>query len=313
MNKDKRVRFAEPVTSSSNIPKQNDSLQTKDSNKPLLTSIGVKKNNMITPGSKLLNPGTISSGLVPNIPSSTSYVSPTKNDWEILFQPMFDEYLNPPPYVDPQVPTDIAPEPVVSTDTPSSTIINQDAPSTSTSQTPQETAYPVIPFGVRETNHDIEIAHMNNNPFVEFLIPEPSFKESSTQKFTKDTVDPTLFVRRKGRDILLVQICVDDIIFASTKPGLYEMFSKIMCSKFQMSMMGKISFFLGLQISQSPIDTPMVEKFKLDEDPQGKAVNPTHYHGMIGTLMYLTASRPDLVFDVCPVSGEAYRKSLTCG
>ncbi|GJV81553.1 hypothetical protein Tco_1517423 [Tanacetum coccineum] len=91
-----------------------------------------------------------------------------------------------------------------------------------------------------------------------------------------------------------------------------------------MSMMGKISFFLGLQISQSPIgifinqskyaieslkkygmecsdpvDTPMVEKSKLDEDTQGKAVDPTHYRGMIGTLMYLTASRMDLTFAVC--------------
>ncbi|GJX32636.1 retrovirus-related pol polyprotein from transposon TNT 1-94 [Tanacetum coccineum] len=96
-----------------------------------------------------------------------------------------------------------------------------------------------------------------------------------------------------------------------------------MCSQFKMSMMGKISFFLGLQISQSlrgifinhskyalkslkkydmessdPVDTPMVDKYKskLDEDTQGKAVDPTHYRGMIGTLMYLTASRPDLTF-----------------
>ncbi|GJU10337.1 hypothetical protein Tco_1132733 [Tanacetum coccineum] len=51
--------------------------------------------------------------------------------------------------------------------------------------------------------------------------------------------------------------------------------------------------------SSNPVDTPMVEKSKLDEDPQGKAVDPTHYHGMIGTLMYLTASRPDLTFVVC--------------
>ncbi|GJT07383.1 hypothetical protein Tco_0841845 [Tanacetum coccineum] len=51
--------------------------------------------------------------------------------------------------------------------------------------------------------------------------------------------------------------------------------------------------------SSNPVDTPMVEKSKLDEDTQGKAVDPTHYHGMIGTLMYLTASRPDLTFVVC--------------
>nr|GEV95514.1 hypothetical protein [Tanacetum cinerariifolium] len=89
-------------------------------------------------------------------------------------------------------------------------------------------------------------------------------------------------------------------------------------------MMGKISFFLGLQISQSlrgifinqskyaleslkkydfesydPVDTPMEEKSKLDEDKEGKAVDPSHYRGMIGTLLYLTASRPDLQFAIC--------------
>ncbi|GJX73470.1 hypothetical protein Tco_0312065 [Tanacetum coccineum] len=49
--------------------------------------------------------------------------------------------------------------------------------------------------------------------------------------------------------------------------------------------------------SSDPVDTPMVEKSKLDEDTQGKAVDPTYYRGMIGTLMYLTTSRPDLTFD----------------
>ncbi|GKE68871.1 hypothetical protein Tco_1526943, partial [Tanacetum coccineum] len=51
--------------------------------------------------------------------------------------------------------------------------------------------------------------------------------------------------------------------------------------------------------SSDPVDTPMVEKSKLDEDTQGKAVDPTRYHGMVGTLMYLTASKPDLTFVVC--------------
>ncbi|GJW43078.1 retrovirus-related pol polyprotein from transposon TNT 1-94 [Tanacetum coccineum] len=119
--------------------------------------------------------------------------------------------------------------------------------------------------------------------------------------FSKGSVDPTLFIRREGKELLLVQIYVDDIIF-------------LMCSKFKMSMMGKISFFLGLQISQSPrgifinqskyaleslkkygfdtcdpVDTPIVEKSKLDEDKEGKAVDSSHYRGMIGTLLYLTA------------------------
>ncbi|GJS00504.1 retrovirus-related pol polyprotein from transposon TNT 1-94 [Tanacetum coccineum] len=144
-----------------------------------------------------------------------------------------------------------------------------------------------------------------------------------SQDFSKGSVDPTLFIRRDGKELLLVQIYVDDIIFAASTPELCDLFSKIMCSKFKMSMMGKISFFLGLQISQSPrgifinqskyaleslkkygfdscdpVDTPMVEKSKLDEDKEGKAVDPSHYRGMIGTLLYLTVSRPDLQFAI---------------
>ncbi|GJT92583.1 retrovirus-related pol polyprotein from transposon TNT 1-94 [Tanacetum coccineum] len=142
--------------------------------------------------------------------------------------------------------------------------------------------------------------------------------------FSKGSVDPTLFIRREGNELILVQIYVDDIIFAASTPELCDLFAKIMCSKFKMSMMGKISFFLGLQISQSPrgifinqskyaleslkkygyescdpVDTPMVEKSKLDEDKEGKAVDPSHYRGMIDTLLYLTASRPDLQFAIC--------------
>ncbi|GJZ08438.1 hypothetical protein Tco_0542721, partial [Tanacetum coccineum] len=84
-------------------------------------------------------------------------IPPTKNEWEILFQPMFDEYLNPPPCVDPQVHAVIAPEPAVSTGTPSSTIIDQDEPSTSTSQTNPKTPSPVIHLDVEEADYDIKV------------------------------------------------------------------------------------------------------------------------------------------------------------
>ncbi|GJV06984.1 retrovirus-related pol polyprotein from transposon TNT 1-94 [Tanacetum coccineum] len=145
-----------------------------------------------------------------------------------------------------------------------------------------------------------------------------------SQDFSKGLVDPTLFIRKEGKELLLVQVYVDDIIFAASTPELCDLFAKIMCLKFKMSMMGKISFFLGLQIFQNPrgifinqskyaleslkkygfdscdpVDTPMVEKSKLDEDKEGKAVDPSHYRGMIGTLLYLTASRPDLQFAIC--------------
>nr|GFA96426.1 hypothetical protein [Tanacetum cinerariifolium] len=130
--------------------------------------------------------------------------------------------------------------------------------------------------------------------------------------------------RVNGNDLVLVQIYVDDIIFVASTPELCDLFAKLMCSKFKMSMMGKISFFLGLQIFQSPrgifinqskyaleslkkygfeccdpVYTLMVEKSKLDEDKEGKAVDLSHYHGMIVTLLYLTASRPDLQFTIC--------------
>ncbi|GJS32098.1 retrovirus-related pol polyprotein from transposon TNT 1-94 [Tanacetum coccineum] len=117
-----------------------------------------------------------------------------------------------------------------------------------------------------------------------------------SQHFFKGAVDPTLFTRKAGNELLLVQIYVDDIIFASTNTALCNEFANLMTTKFKMSMMGKIPFFLGLQISQN---TPMVEKNKLDEDLQGTPFDATLYHGMIGSLMYLTSSRPDLIYAVC--------------
>nr|GFC68689.1 uncharacterized mitochondrial protein AtMg00810-like [Tanacetum cinerariifolium] len=144
-----------------------------------------------------------------------------------------------------------------------------------------------------------------------------------SQKFFKGAVDPTLFTMKEGKDILMEQIYVDDIIFESTDPTLCGIFADKMSSKFKMSMMGKISFFLGLQIFQSsrgifinqtkyalktlkkygmdscdPVDTPMVDRTKLD-DLQGTPIDSTFYCDMVGSLMYLTSSRPNLVFAIC--------------
>ncbi|GJR20359.1 retrovirus-related pol polyprotein from transposon TNT 1-94 [Tanacetum coccineum] len=100
---------------------------------------------------------------------------------------------------------------------------------------------------------------------------------------TISIVASTLFIRREGKELLLVQIYVDDIIFAASTPELCDLFAKIMCLKFKMSMME-----YGFE-SCDPVDTPIVEKSKLDEDKEGKAVDPSHYRGLIGTLLYLTA------------------------
>nr|GEV96051.1 retrovirus-related Pol polyprotein from transposon TNT 1-94 [Tanacetum cinerariifolium] len=295
---------------------------------------------------------------------------------------MFDEYLNPPPCVDLQVPAVIALEPVVSTGTPSSTTIDQDTiynleagiSSRLLMIITLKWMYNVkleelrgvlknkarlVAMGYRQEEGiefgesfalvarleairifmafaaymnmviyqmDVKIAFLNGilrevvyssqpDGFLDPENPNHIYKIKKalyglkqaprawydllssfllSQEFTKWTVDPTLFIRKEGKDILL------------------------------MSMMGKLSFFLRLQISQSPrciflnqskyalgslkkygmetyepADTTMVKKSKLDKDPQGKFVDSTHYRGMIGTLMYLISNKPDLVFVVC--------------
>ncbi|GJW94380.1 retrovirus-related pol polyprotein from transposon TNT 1-94 [Tanacetum coccineum] len=133
------------------------------------------------PGPQLLTPRTLSLGLVPNLPSPTPYVPPTKKDWDTLFQPMFGEYFNPPPSVASPVLAVVAPVPADSTGTPSSTSVDQDAPSPSTSQTPQEIQTPLFPSGVEEEFHDIEVAHLDNDPFFGIPIPEPNSEESSSR------------------------------------------------------------------------------------------------------------------------------------
>nr|GEX06024.1 retrovirus-related Pol polyprotein from transposon TNT 1-94 [Tanacetum cinerariifolium] len=401
-----------------------------------------------------MTPATISSRLVHKSSSSTPYVPPSRNDWDLLFQPMFDELLNPPPSVNHQAPeviTSIAavipPVQADSTDSLSSTLVDQDAPSLSKSHTTTETQSSVIPQDVEEDNLDIEVAHIGNDSgpkdvqggvdsilldrsdvrrvkldelggilknkarlvargyyqeegidfeesfalvarleaiwiflayaahknmvvyqidvktaflngnlreevyvsqpdgFVDQDNPNHVYKLKKalyglkqalrawydmlssfliSQDFSKGSVDLILFIRRNGNDLLLVQIYVDAIIFAASTLELCDLFANLMCSKFKMSMMGKISIFLGLQISQSPrgmfinqskyaleslkkygfescdpLDTPMVEKSKLDEDKEGKAVDPLHYRGMISILLYLIANRSDLQFAIC--------------
>ncbi|GJX87813.1 retrovirus-related pol polyprotein from transposon TNT 1-94 [Tanacetum coccineum] len=133
-----------------------------------------------------MTPATISSGLVPNPPPSTPFVPPSRSDWDLLFQPLFDELLTPPPSVDHPAPEVIAlidevvaPVPAVSTGSPSSTTVDQDAPSPSNSQTTPETQSPILPNDVEEDNHDLDVAHMNNDPFFGITILENDSEASS--------------------------------------------------------------------------------------------------------------------------------------
>nr|GEY66475.1 retrovirus-related Pol polyprotein from transposon TNT 1-94 [Tanacetum cinerariifolium] len=366
--------------------------------------------------------------------------------------------------VDPQAPEVIAliadvipPVQAESTSLPSLTTVVPDAPSPSKSQTTPKTQSSAIPQDVEEYIHDIEVAHMMNDPLFGVLIPEVTYDKSSSMvsphtivqpdhqipqhnsKWTKDhpldniigQLSRPVFTRlqlheqalfcyydafltsvepKTYKDALTQSLKLDELggilknkarlvargyrqeegidfeesfapvarleaaahkkmvvyqmdmktaflngnlreeVYVSQPNGFvdqdnpnhvykikkavyglkqaprawYDMLSSNDIDLLLVSMMGKISFFLRLQISQSPrgifinqskyaleslkkygfkscdpVDTRMVEKSKLDEDKKGKAVDPSHYCGMIGTLLYLTASRPDLQFAIC--------------
>ena len=142
--------------------------------------------------------------------------------------------------------------------------------------------------------------------------------------FNRGTTDITLFYKKQADEILLVQIYVDDIIFGSTNDSMCKEFEALMQSEFEMSMMGELTFFLGLQVKQStegifinqskyvhdlltkykiadasPMRTPMATGTRLHADLNGLSVECKLYRGMIGSLLYLTASRPDIMFSTC--------------
>nr|GEW19259.1 hypothetical protein [Tanacetum cinerariifolium] len=160
--------------------------------------IGSRGNNLYTlslgdmmasgPALHEMNPATISSGLVPNPLSSAPFVPPSRTDWDMLFQPLFDELLTHPPSVDHPAPEVIAliaevvaPEPAASIGSPSSTTVDQDVPSPSNSQTTPETQSSIIPNDVEDDNHYLDVAHMNNDPFFGIpILDVPSDQSSST-------------------------------------------------------------------------------------------------------------------------------------
>jgi hypothetical protein len=136
--------------------------------------------------------------------------------------------------------------------------------------------------------------------------------------------DPTLFTHKVNKDIFVCQIYVDDIIFGSTNQSWCENFSRIMTKRFEMSMMDELTFFLGFQIKQlkkgtficqtkytkdilkkfdmenaKPIKTLMPTNGHLDLNEDGKAIDQKVYRFMIGSLLYLCASRPDIMLSLC--------------
>jgi hypothetical protein len=145
-----------------------------------------------------------------------------------------------------------------------------------------------------------------------------------SKDFKIGKVDTTLFTKRIGKDLFVCRIFVDDIIFGSTNESFCEEFGKMMSSEFEMSMIGQLSFFLGLQIEQlkdgmfvtqskylkdmlkkfglenaKSIKTPMATNGHLDLDEGGTIVDQKIFRSIIGSLLYITVSRPDVMISVC--------------
>ncbi|GKB37375.1 retrovirus-related pol polyprotein from transposon TNT 1-94 [Tanacetum coccineum] len=180
----------------------------------------------------------------------------------------------------------------------------------------KEEVYVAQPDGFVDPVHPDKVYRLRKALYGLKQAPRAWYDELSnflmSKGFTKGTIDPTQFTIRYGEDILLVQIYVDDIIFGSTNPKFSKRFAKLMHSRFEMSLMGEMKFFLGLQIHQTPrgifinqakyaleilkkhgmengqsIGTPMATKPKFDANLSGKLVDQTNYRSKIGSLMYL--------------------------
>ncbi|KAJ9544456.1 LOW QUALITY PROTEIN: hypothetical protein OSB04_024163 [Centaurea solstitialis] len=188
--------------------------------------------------------------------------------------------------------------------------------------------YVAQPPGFTDPKHHDHVYKLNKALYGLKQAPRAWYDTLSTylisQGFTCGKIDSILFVKKYTDHVFLAQIYVDAIIFGSTKAKLCKTFKSLMQAQYKMSMMGELTYFLGLQVKQSEkgifisqgkyvremlqkfelttcseMKTPMAPPLKLEKDSNGKPVDVTLYRGMIGSLLYLTASRPDIMYATC--------------
>ncbi|KAJ9561687.1 hypothetical protein OSB04_006847 [Centaurea solstitialis] len=192
----------------------------------------------------------------------------------------------------------------------------------------KEEVYVAQPEGFVDKEHPDYVYVLDKALYGLKQAPRAWYEELSkhllSKGFKKGSVDSTLFLMKEGEHIVVIQIYVDDIIFGSTSRELCKKFETVMTEEFKMSMMGEINFFLGLQVRQfsdgifinqskyifdllkkydmsgcHSIGTPMATGNSIGPDHEGKDVDLRNYRSMVGSLMYLTASRPDIMFATC--------------
>nr|GEV38916.1 copia protein [Tanacetum cinerariifolium] len=274
-----------------------------------------------------------------------------QSELDLLFETMYDDYIG--GQLSATARTDTAAqEPQVRQTTTTSTTIADTAPTPKNSSF-HATNIPITSQDVDELNPNalfdgnsfVNPFATSSTSFIDYDHPSHVYKlkkalyglkqaprawydELSTfllqNHFFKGTINLTLFIRRFHDDILVVQVYVDDIIFGSINHRYIQLFFDLMKSRFEMSMMGEMTFFLCLQVNQSPcgifinqskyvleilkrygmkscdtVGTLMEIKDKLDLDQNGTPIDATKYRSMIGSLMYLMSSRPDIVHATC--------------
>ncbi|GJV84732.1 retrovirus-related pol polyprotein from transposon TNT 1-94 [Tanacetum coccineum] len=223
------------------------------------------------PAPMFLTPGQISSGLVPNPVPAAPYVPPTNKELEILFQPMFDEYLEPP-----RVERPVSPAPAVLVLVYFSRI-HQGVAAESTLM--KENLF----------------APVDNDPFINIFAPEPTSAASSSGDwiYKVKTHEYGDVPKKQGRLVARID---------KWKIGFKESFAPVARIEAIRIFIANAASSSGMKFGMDSCDQlihPMVDRLKLDEDPLGIPVDQTRFHSMVGSLMYLTASRPDLVFAVC--------------
>ncbi|GJT08859.1 retrovirus-related pol polyprotein from transposon TNT 1-94 [Tanacetum coccineum] len=297
--------------------------------------------------------GHISSGLVLNQAASTSAKPPTKNNWDLLFQPMFDEYFkNSSAESNPISTTTLPPLDTAEASSFSSTSIEKDAPSPSTSLNIKAIISPINSINVKLND---EVSEFDNDTFTNPFAPlDPSSAESSSrieegidfeESFAPISRIEAIriflaYVAHKNMVVFQMDVktaflngILKEEVYMSQPEGFvnqnhsnhvfwlkkalyglkqaprawYDILSKFLLSqKFVKGVVDPTLFtrkegndlILYSFDKCDVVNIPMVGQSKLDEDPNGTPVDPTRYRGMVGSFMYLTASRPDLVFAV---------------
>nr|GEV30380.1 uncharacterized mitochondrial protein AtMg00810-like [Tanacetum cinerariifolium] len=227
--------------------------------------------------------------------ASTSAKPPTKNEWDLLFQPMFDEYFKPPSVVS----TPISATTLLPSDTAresSSTFIDKDAPFPITSPNIEAINSPINSTNVEQ---NVEVAEFDSDTFINLFAPPDTILAESSLRIEEGINFEVSFApvtRIEANRIFLTYVAHKNMVVFQM--GVKTTFLNGILKEEQPRCALEMLKKYGLDQCDA-IDIPMAGQSKFDEDLSETLVDPTRYRGMVGSLMYLTASHPNLVFVVC--------------